>query len=66
MIVDTGHLHIGHLGVTAAHLFNNMLHIQQGFMVFCGKANGHHHDRLSPQINEVPHRQISIGLGPLN
>lgn len=45
MVIDAGHLHIGHFGMAAAQPMNNVIHIQQSFVVFGGKANGHKDER---------------------
>ncbi len=65
-IVHTGHLHIGHFRVLAAQRFDDVLHIQQGFMIFGGKADRHHRDRRGPQINQVLGGQRRIRLRPFN
>ncbi len=66
MVVHTLHLDIGDIGTAVPQPMNDVIHIQQRFMVFGGKPNGHKHDRRCPQFYQIAGGQFGIGLGPLN
>ncbi len=53
MIVNAGHLDVGNVRATFLQIVDDVMDIQQSFMIFCRKANRHHDNRRGTQVNQV-------------
>lgn len=66
VIIHTVHADVSHVGRSPLERLNNVVNVQQGFMIFGGKPDRHKDDRGGSQINQVFGRQLGIGLSPFD